>query len=138
MFTILALHHRPAPGPPVALVEDGLCIHSGWHYSHHRVRGEKPEYRLWGIWYWRTTDVPDGILGGNGEGGWTATSDRRYGGGMSFTIGTWNRAGKPYAATTYDIAHSPPQEQLRRFIVIVEGDHGSFGEWPQTSRACGV
>lgn len=113
-------------------------MHSGWHYTDRRVHGAPPEYRLWDRWYWRTWDVPDSEPGGSGEGGWTATSDPRYGGGLSFTIGTWNRAGAPYANSTYEIARASPQEQIRRLWVIVKGDGGSFREWPQTSRACGV
>lgn len=98
--------------------------------------GENPEYLLWGHGYWRTTDVADSIAGGSGEGGWTATSDPRYGGGMSFTLGTWNRAGSYYSSLSA-VAQAAPQEQIRRALAIVAQDR-SWGEWPTTSRACGL
>lgn len=91
---------------------------------------------LWGRGYWRTWDVPDSMAGGSGEGPWAIVNG--YGGGMQFTLGTWNRAGAPYARSTSDIASASPEEQIRRAYVIVIGDGGSWREWPRTSRACGL
>lgn len=121
-----------------AQVEAALCIHSGWHYTHRWVRGERADYFLWGHAYWRTYDVPDYLAGGSGEGEWGGVVGSLYGGGLSFTVGTWNRAGAPYARSTYDIARASPKEQIRRLLVIVRQDGGSYREWPQTSRACGL
>jgi hypothetical protein len=78
--------------PPPWFVEQALCVHSGWHYTSHRVRGRRPEYVLFGHGFWRTWDVPDSIAGGSGEGGWSTVNG--YGGGMQFTLGTWNNAAR--------------------------------------------
>lgn len=98
---------------------------------------------LWGHAYYLVhegyDDIPHGPIGADGEGGWPATSDPRYGGGMSFTLGTWNRAGRPYASSTYDIARASPLEQIRRsYVIVVRQDGGDWREWPNTSRECGL
>jgi hypothetical protein len=129
--------------PPGRFVEGALCVHSGWHYTRHRVHGQPPEYVLWRHGYWRTWDVPDTLAGGSGEGGWTATSDPRYGGGMSFTLGTWNEAAGyshgrvPRASSTAGIAGQPPLVQILAVYLIVRA-RGHWGDWPNTSRACGL
>lgn len=134
----------PPPGPPVSAVLNELCVHAGWHYTSIRQAGRSPDYVLWGHGYWHTYDVPDYVAGGSGEGGWTATSNPSYGGGLSFMVGTWNRAAGlshgvvPYVSSTYGIAGQPPRVQLLAMWLIVQQDHGGYGEWPQTSVACGI
>ena len=122
---------------PAWFVDEALCVHSGWHYTHARpAHGGAPEYVLWGHGYWRTWDVPDVEAGGSGEGPWNGVVGSLYGGGMSFTVGTWQRAGG-YARSTYDIARASVAEQIYRAYRIVVGQDGrSWREWPQTSRAC--
>jgi hypothetical protein len=137
---------RTAPThPSPSFVEGALCVHSGWHYTRHRPhRGARPDYWLWGHGFWRTSDVPDYLAGGSGEGGWTGVVGSLYGGGMSFMVGTYNRAAGlthgtvAYVSSTYGIAARPPREQLLATWLIVQQDGGSWGEWPQTSRACGL
>lgn len=142
-FSIHAAPHHQPPSPPVAFVEAALCVHSGWHYTDHWIRGERPDYVLWGHHYWRTWDVPDTKPGGSGEAGWSKVNS--YGGGMQFTLGTWNRAAGishgavPYESSNAGIAQQPPAVQILAAWLIVDGqDHGSWGEWPQTSVACGL
>lgn len=124
-------------------VAEALCIHAGWHYTATRIQDRRPDYVLWGHGYWRTTDVSDSLAGGSGEGGWPATSDPRYGGGMSFTLGTWNHAADlshglvPHANNTASIAAQPPAVQLLAALLI-RAEDGDWHEWPQTSRACGL
>jgi hypothetical protein len=66
-----------------------------------------------------------------------------YGGGMQFTLGTWNRAADlshgrvPHARSNAEIAKQPARVQLLAAYLIVQQDGGSWREWPQTSRACG-
>lgn len=96
---------------------------------------------LFGHGFWRTWDVPDSIKGGSGEGGWSTVNS--YGGGMQFTLGTWNNAARwsggqvPYASSHSAIAQLPPRLQiLASFFVVMH--RGSWADWPQTSRACGL
>ena len=117
--------------PSAAFVEQALCVHSGSHYTHVRVKHRQPEYHLFGHWYWRTWKTWS-----NGEGSWNGTVGNDYGGGLSFMVGTWNRAGAPYASSTSDIAATPPSEQIRRAWIITGGGR-SWHEWPTTARACG-
>lgn len=49
-------------------------------------------------------------------------------------LGTWERAGG--AATSWVTA--PPAEQFYRAWIIWRQDGGSWREWPNTSRACGL
>jgi len=124
--------------PTVQFVEGALCVHSGWHYTSHRQHGQ-PEYVLWGRGYWRTSKTWS-----NGEGSWTGTVGNLYGGGMSFMVGTYNRAAGlsrgavAFVASTSGIAARSPAEQLLATWMIVQQDGGSWREWPQTSRACGL
>lgn len=128
--------------PPTWFVEQALCVHSGWHYTSHRIRGRAPEYVLWQHGYWRTWDVPDSIAGGSGEGGWRTVNG--YGGGLQFTLGTWNRAAAmsagavPFAMSQSSIAAQPPATQIYAAFLIVRQDGWSWREWPNTSRACGL
>lgn len=116
-------------------------MHSGWHYTRQRGSGP-PDYILWQHGYWRTWDVPDSTSGGSGEGGWTTVNS--YGGGMQFTLGTWNRAAAlshglvPFASSGSAIALQPPGVQILAAWLIVTQDSGSWREWPNTSRACGL
>jgi hypothetical protein len=62
---------------------------------------------------------------------------------MSFTVGTWNRAARlsrsvPFVSSTYAIAAQPPRLQLLATWLIVRQDRGSWHEWPETARACGL
>lgn len=129
---------------PAWFVPQALCVHSGWQWSSRRPsRGAHAEYRLAGRWWFRTADVPDGYAGGSGEGGWGNVSGS-YGGGMQFTLGTYNRAAGlsrgrlPYASSNAGIAALTPEQQMYAAYLIVEQDGGSWSEWPQTSRACGL
>jgi len=129
----------PARYPAPAFVEGALCVHSGWHYTSHRPsRSSRPEYVLWGHGYWRTWKTY-----GNGEGAWSGVVGSLYGGGMSFTVGTWNEAAGysggsvPRAGSTYSIASQPPRVQLLATWLIVLR-RPSWSDWPQTSRACGL
>jgi hypothetical protein len=121
---------------PSWFVEQALCVHSGWHYTSHRIRGAAPGYVLWGHGYWRTVDVPDYVAGGSGEGSWSGVVGGLYGGGLSFMVGTWNAAGAPFVGSTSDIAAMPPSVQIEHAYRVVHRDH-SWAEWPQTARACG-
>lgn len=117
-------------------------MHSGWHWTHNRIRGRSPEYVLFGHGYWRTWDVPDSISGGSGEGTWNVVNG--YGGGMQFLLGTWNRAAGlshglvPYVSSQSGIAMQSPATQILAAWFIVQQDSGSWREWPNTSRACGL
>lgn len=57
-----------------------------------------------------------------------------YANGFQFMLGTWIRAGG--SAATWISAS--PKEQLYRAYVIWKQDGGSWREWPNTSRACGL
>jgi hypothetical protein len=124
---------------PARFYPQALCVHSGWHYRRAWSRRDKRRagYRFGPFWFIRTWDVPDSITGGSGEGGWDAVSST-YGGGMQFMLSTWHRAGgRGYSAAA--IAAASPAEQIYRSYRIVHGqDGGSWGEWPNTSRACGL
>lgn len=130
--------HSPvkASTPPTWFVEDALCVHSGSHYTHTRQHGP-PEYVLWGHGYWRTWKTT-----GNGEGAWPTVNS--YGGGLQFTLGTWNRAAGlshgavPVASSNSSIAAQPAAVQILAAWLIVTQDDGSWREWPNTSRACGL
>lgn len=129
---------------PAWFVPQALCVHSGWHWSSARpFRRARPEYRLAGRWWFRTSDVPDAIAGGSGEGSWGDASST-YGGGLQFMLGTWNRAALlshgllPVVGSTAGIAQQSPAAQMYAAFLIVQQDRWSWGEWPQTSRACGL
>lgn len=129
---------------PAWFVPQALCVHSGWHWSSTRPhRGAPAEYRLAGRWWFRTWDVPDGYAGGSGEGAWTDVSGS-YGGGLQFTLGTYNRAADlsggrlPRAGSNAAIAGLSVESQIFAAFLIVTQDGGSWREWPQTSRACGL
>ncbi len=133
---------RSGTRPSVAFVAAALCVHSGWHYTSKRPHpGARPEYVLWHHGFWRTWDVPDTLKGGSGEGGWGTVNS--YGGGMQFTLGTWDNAARwshglvPYAGSNGAIAKLPAAVQiLAAFFVVLH--RGSWDDWPNTARACGL
>lgn len=57
-----------------------------------------------------------------------------YAGGFQFMLGTWMRAGG--SPSTWFTA--TPREQFYRAYMIWKQDGGSWREWPNTSRMCGV
>lgn len=138
---LAAVDRRP-PGRwlvPASFYPQALCVHSGWHYRRAWSRRDKRQagYRFGPFWFIRTWDVPDSIKGGAGEGGWDAVSSS-YGGGLQFMLGTWHRAGGSGKSMSA-IAGASPAEQIYRAYRIVHGqDHDRWGEWPNTSRACGL
>lgn len=119
-----------------------LCVHSGWHYTLASTRRQRrhPDYAIDGRLYVRTWDVPDSVRGGAGEAGWDEVNS--YGGGMQFTLDTWNRAADlshgvvPRLRSNAEIAGQRARTQIYAAWMIVRQD-GSWREWPQTSRACG-
>ncbi len=127
---------------PAWFVPQALCVHSGWHWSSHRpTRRSRAEYRLAGHWWFRTSDVPDGIAGGSGEAGWSTVNS--YGGGMQMLASTYNNQAAarshgrlPYASSNADVARLPPAAQIYAAWLIVRVS--GWGQWPQTSRACGL
>ena len=147
---------RPKPprwAVPVSFMEAALCVHSGWHYKaarnwpERRALGRRyglgPGYWQGKVAFYRTVDVPDGIRGGSGEGPWDNVNSL-YGGGLQFMLGTYNRAaglakGKlPYAASRADVSRLPAAAQIYAAYMIWRQDGGSWREWPETSRACGL
>jgi|SRR5579884_494062 len=136
---------QPRHTLPVSFVEQALCVHSGWHYATATTRRQRRHADYWidGRAYVRTWNVPDSVAGGSGEGGWTDVN-ASYGGGMQFTLGTWNRAAAlsqervPYASSNAGIAGEPAVVQILAAYLIVRQDGGSWREWPETSAACGL
>lgn len=112
----------PPRGPwwvPDAFKAAALCVHDGWWHE------PRPPFR-------RTQNVPDGLAGGSGEADWANRSD--YRGGLQFAWSTWRRAGG-----VGDPADASPDEQIfRAWVIVVRQDGGSWREWPQTARACGL
>jgi hypothetical protein len=120
--------------PPAWFVADALCVHSGWHYTARRMRGQRPAYVLWRHGYWRTWKLPYGP-GSNGEGSWDA-ANYGYGGGMQMDAAFQGRYGSEFLARYGAAGRWPVAVQL---LVawrgwIVQG----WGAWPNTSRACGL
>jgi hypothetical protein len=127
---------------PASFIPQALCVHSGWHWSSRRPSpGARPEYRLAGRWWFRTTDVPDAITGGSGEASWD--EENSYGGGMQMLVSTYNvqavprsHGRLPYARSVSDIARLSPAAQIFATWLIVHVS--GWGQWPYTSRACGL
>lgn len=64
---------------------------------------------------------------------WRAATGNGFFGGFQFMLGTWHRVGGhgyPHLAS--------PNEQYFRTWLIWRQDGGSWREWPNTSRACGL
>lgn len=116
---------------PSSVIEGALCVHSGWHFTSHRVHGQRPEYMLGGRGFWRTWNVPDYIRGGTGEASWHYRGMFR--GGLQWTYGTWQRAGG-----SGDPASASPGEEIYRLWRIVRRNGGRWSDWPNTARACGL
>jgi hypothetical protein len=113
---------------PPSFYPQALCVHDGWHY---RIVGprRRATYVFGGVRLARTWKTWS-----NGEGSWHVW-DPPYANGFQFLLGTWERAGG--AASTWRSAS--PREQVYRAWRIVHGqDGGSWREWPNTSRACGL
>jgi hypothetical protein len=92
---------------------------------------------LAGHGWWRTWKTA-----GNGEAAWSTVN--AYGGGMQMLVSTYNRAaamshGRLSAVrSNAEIAGLPAAAQIYAAYLIVQQDHGSWREWPNTSRACGL
>jgi len=131
--------------PPPSLVAQALCIHAGVLFQTTRAwKGEPVSYVLWRRAYFRShryDDVTSGP-GPNGEGGWNTltAASLGYAGGMSFTLGTYNRAadllGLPHARDLAAVAAASPADQIAHAVAIRQQD-GDWSEWPSTSRSCG-
>ena len=121
---------------PAAFYLQALCVHDGWHYKRAWSPWEKRHstYRFGSFFFRRTWDVPDTIAGGSGEGSWHV-SDPPYANGFQFMLGTWERAGG--SSSTWQSA-TPREQVYRAWRIVVGQDGGSWREWPQTSRACGL
>jgi hypothetical protein len=74
------------------------------------------------------------------EGGWNSIGYVHgvptYGGGMQFLISTWRSVGG-HERSIYEIAASPPREQLYRAWLVWRRDGGRWAEWG-TAGACGL
>lgn len=66
------------------------------------------------------------------EGSWSDTGDP-YWGGMQFALSTWHRAGGSGLPS-----NASPKEQIYRAYQIWKQDGGSWREWPNTARMCGL
>lgn len=119
---------------PAAFYRQALCVHDGWHYKRVWSRwGKRHAAYRFGHFYFRRTAKTYS----NGEGAWHGSVSSLYGGGLQFMLGTWHRAGGS-GVSTVDIANASPAEQIYRAFRIVRDDGGSWREWPNTSRACGL
>lgn len=91
---------------------------------------------LWGHGFWRTWKTSS-----NGEAAWDEVNS--YGGGMQFTLPTWNNAARwsgglvPHASSNAAIAQQPARVQILAAFFAVT-DRGDWGDWPNTARACGL
>lgn len=125
-------HHGRFWTPGVG-IKAALCVHDGWHYRRAWTIADKrhAQYAFGNRRYIRTDKTWS-----NGEGAWNVV-DEPYGGGMQFMLSTWHRAGgSGYSVSA--IAAASPREQIYRAWRIVRGDGGSWREWPNTGRACGL
>ena len=108
------LHHAPAAGPHVWhasawFLNAALCIHRGESGDFHYGPSRHPRTRTWNGYY----------------NGW------------QFTSSTWQRANRLLHRHD-DPQWSSPRIQLWHVWAIWHDDGGSFREWPDTSRACGL
>jgi hypothetical protein len=122
---------RPRYSVPVSFVLGALCVHSGWHYR----LDAHGDYSLFGRGYIRTSDVPDSIAGGSGEGGWDAANGS-YGGGLQMDGAFQARYGREFLARLGAAGKWPVSVQILVAYRgwLVQG----WGAWPNTSRACGL
>jgi hypothetical protein len=61
-----------------------------------------------------------------------------YAGGFQFMLSTYNRVGGRDAGSLSDLASHIPNEQYFHAWLVWKQDGGSWREWPNTSRACGL
>lgn len=108
------------------------AVPAGWHappgWLGHESRGGQPATGAWCVH--------------EHEGSWVSIGYDRggralYGGGLQFLVSTWNRAGGA-ERTVYEIARTTPRVQLYRAWLVWKRDGGSWREWPNTARACGL
>ena len=71
-----------------------------------------------------------------GEGAWTSNTGNGYYGGLQFAQGTWDRNGGQRYASRADLAS--PLEQMWIAENAWAESGGSFAQWPNTARACGL
>lgn len=135
----------PSISPSPQFVADALCVHAGRTFTPGWVRGSPAVYALFGrVYRLRHPDYDDVVSGPapNGEANWSDAGS--FGGGMQFMVGTWNRAADlsggilPHVRYTAEIGNRPVWEQVLAAWLIVRQDGGSWGEWPNTSRSCGL
>jgi hypothetical protein len=74
------------------------------------------------------------------QGAWNAIGYVRgvptYGGGLQFTVATWQSVGGA-ESSVYGIAQTRPREQLYRAWLVWRRDGYSWREWG-TARSCGL
>lgn len=71
-----------------------------------------------------------------GEGAWNANTGNGYYGGLQFSQSTWTRNGGLRYASRADLAS--PLEQMWTAEGAWRESGGSFSQWPNTARACGL
>ena len=71
-----------------------------------------------------------------GEGAWTSNTGNGYYGGLQFAQSTWDRNGGQRFASRADLA--TPLEQMWTAENAWQESGGSFSQWPNTARACGL
>ena len=71
-----------------------------------------------------------------GEGTWTSNTGNGYYGGLQFAQSTWDRNGGQKYASRADLAS--PLEQMWTAENAWRESGGSFAQWPNTARACGL
>jgi hypothetical protein len=72
----------------------------------------------------------------DGEGAWTSNTGNGYYGGLQFAQSTWDRNGGQRYASRADLAS--PLEQMWVAENAWHESGGSFSQWPNTARACGL
>jgi hypothetical protein len=71
-----------------------------------------------------------------GEGAWTSNTGNGYYGGLQFSHDTWERNGGHRYASEANLAS--PLEQMWIAESAWRESGGSFSQWPNTARACGL
>ena len=77
-----------------------------------------------------------GAAWGTGEGAWNANTGNGYYGGLQFAQSTWDRNGGRKYASRADLA--TPLQQMWIAESAWRESGGSFSQWPNTARACGL
>ncbi len=96
-----------------------LALHSRFHAAPTRP----PHYSEW-------------LCIHSGEGAWNANTGNGFYGGLQFMQGTWERNGGLKYASRADLA--TPLEQMWTAEQAWRESGGSFSQWPNTARACGL